>query len=61
MTTPAPPQAPRTDLSDHLRRLREFTLSPQARPALVGALGATLITADGPGIKRLDDALAGLS
>ncbi|MGE4362434.1 alpha-(1-_6)-mannopyranosyltransferase A [Mycolicibacterium vanbaalenii] len=57
MTTPAPPQAPRTDLSDHLRRLREFTLSPQARPALVGALGATLITAGGlgAGSTRLHD------
>ncbi|WNG85627.1 alpha-(1-_6)-mannopyranosyltransferase A [Mycobacterium sp. ITM-2016-00317] len=57
MTTPT--TAPRTDLSAHLRRLRDFTLSPQARPALVGALGAVLITvgATGAGSTRLHDPL----
>ena len=57
MTTPAPAQAPRTGLSDYfsrrilpqLGRLKEFTLSPEARPALVGALGAVLIAVGGLG------------
>jgi alpha-1,6-mannosyltransferase len=43
----------------HLQRLKEFTTSPQARPALVGALGAVLITAGGlgAGSTRLHDPL----
>ncbi|MBX7431664.1 alpha-(1-_6)-mannopyranosyltransferase A [Mycobacterium sp. Y57] len=55
MTTPA--QSPRTGpagcfsqrLVPQLKRLREFILSPQGRPALVGAFGAALITAGGLG------------
>lgn len=41
----------------HLQRLKDFTTSPQARPALVGALGALLITAGGlgAGSTRLHD------
>ena len=66
MTTPTA-QTPRPGLSEHfsrrlapqLRRLKEFTLSPEARPALVGALGAALITAGGlgAGSTRLHDPL----
>ncbi|MDG4666454.1 alpha-(1-_6)-mannopyranosyltransferase A [Mycobacterium sp. 236(2023)] len=63
MTTPAAAQAPKPGLSDrfvtHLRRLQAFTLSPEARPALVGALGAILLTAGGlgAGSTRLHDPL----
>lgn len=67
MTTPAPAQAPRTGLSEffsqrllpQLGRLKEFTLSPEARPALVGALGAAMITVGGlgAGSTRLHDPL----
>ena len=67
MTTPASAQAPRTGLSEHflrrirphLRRLKEFTLSPDARPALVGAIGAVMITVGGlgAGSTRLHDPL----
>jgi len=44
---------------NHLRRLKEFTLSRQGRPALVGALGAVLLTAGGlgAGSTRLHDPL----
>lgn len=51
MTTPA--------AGHHLRRLRDFARSPEARPALVGALGATLLTAGGlgAGSTRLHDPL----
>ena len=57
MTTPAPAQAPRTGLPENfsrrilaqLSRLKEFTLSPEARPALVGATGAVLIALGGLG------------
>ncbi|CAA0131324.1 Alpha-(1-_6)-mannopyranosyltransferase A [Mycolicibacterium vanbaalenii] len=64
MTTPAPAQTPRPGLSatfsqifSQLARLGEFTRSPDARPALVGALGAALITAGGlgAGSTRLHD------
>ncbi|HEY9264303.1 MAG TPA: alpha-(1-_6)-mannopyranosyltransferase A [Mycobacterium sp.] len=65
MTTPAPAQTPRTGLPEHfsqrlrthLGRVKEFARSPEARPALVGALGATLITAGGlgAGSTRLHD------
>lgn len=46
MTTPAA-----------LTQLKQFTLTPQARPALVGALGAALITAGGlgAGSTRIND------
>ena len=67
MKTPASAQTPRTGLSDYfsrrllpqLRRLKEFTLSPEARPALVGAIGAAMITAGGlgAGSTRLHDPL----
>ena len=55
MTTPALSRQP----APQLARLREFTLSPQARPALVGALGALFITAGalGAGSTRLHDPL----
>ncbi len=36
-------------VSQHFSRLREFTASPEARPALQGLLGALLITAGGLG------------
>jgi len=67
MTTPAPAQAPRTGLSEYFsrrvlpqfRRLKVFTLSPEAQPALVGAIGAVLITVGGlgAGSTRLHDPL----
>lgn len=67
MTTPAPAQTPRNGLPEHfsrcilpqLGRLKEFTLAPEARPALVGALGAVLITvgALGAGSTQLHDSL----
>ncbi|MGD9620931.1 MAG: alpha-(1-_6)-mannopyranosyltransferase A [Mycolicibacterium sp.] len=67
MTTPAPAQTPRIGLSQsfslrlraQLRRLRDFALSPEARPALVGSLGAVLITLGGlgAGSTQLHDSL----
>jgi alpha-1,6-mannosyltransferase len=59
MTTPTPVQAPKTGLSHHLSRLTSFAASPQARPALLGAVGAVLITAGGlgAGSTRLHDPL----
>ncbi|UXA16237.1 alpha-(1-_6)-mannopyranosyltransferase A [Mycobacterium sp. SMC-4] len=63
MTTPAPTEASRTNLSERmseqLRQLTAFTRSPSARPALLGALGAALITAGGVGAgsTRLHDPL----
>ncbi len=67
MTTPASAQAPRTGLSEHfsrrvrpqLGRLKEFTLAPESRPALVGAIGAVMITVGGlgAGSTRLHDPL----
>ncbi|AFM17926.1 carotene biosynthesis associated membrane protein [Mycolicibacterium chubuense NBB4] len=66
MITPAPALS-KTGLSDRLsrqfgpglRRLKDFTSSPEARPALLGALGAALITAGGlgAGSTRLHDPL----
>ncbi|RZT16158.1 alpha-1,6-mannosyltransferase [Mycobacterium sp. BK558] len=55
MTTPAPSRHP----APPLQRFREFALSPQARPAWVGALGALLVTAGGlgAGSTRLHDPL----
>jgi alpha-1,6-mannosyltransferase len=53
MITPAPTEAPRSALPDRLSRqfsqLKNFTSSPEARPALLGGLGAALITAGGLG------------
>ncbi|MEZ0338434.1 alpha-(1-_6)-mannopyranosyltransferase A [Mycobacterium sp. pV006] len=63
MTTPAPAQAPRQGLSERVsgqcRRLATFARSPSGRPALLGALGAALITAGGVGAgsTRLHDPL----
>ena len=48
MTTPTPTQAPKTGPAHHLWRLTSFATSPQARPALLGALGAVLITTGFP-------------
>jgi alpha-1,6-mannosyltransferase len=49
MTTPAPPQAPKLGLGQHVSRLSAFATSAAARPALLGCLGAVLITAGGLG------------
>jgi alpha-1,6-mannosyltransferase len=59
MTTSTPAQAPKTGTAQHLWRLTAFATSPQARPALVGAIGAVLITAGGlgAGSTRLHDPL----
>jgi alpha-1,6-mannosyltransferase len=59
MTTPTPTQAPKTGLAHHLWSLTSFVTSPEARPALLGALGAVLITAGGlgAGSTRLHDPL----
>src|SRR4051794_12412570 len=59
MTTPTPAQAPKTGPAHHLSRLTSFATSPQARPALLGALGAVSITAGGlgAGSTRLHDPL----
>ena len=59
MTTPTPAQAPKTGLAQHLWRLTAFATSPEARPALLGALGAALITVGGlgAGSTRLHDPL----
>ena len=59
MTTPTQTQAPETGPAHHLWRLTSFATSPQARPALLGALGAVLITAGGlgAGSTRLHDPL----
>ena len=59
MTTPTPTQAPKSGPAHHLWRLTSFATSPQARPALLGALGAVLITAGGlgAGSTRLHDPL----
>jgi alpha-1,6-mannosyltransferase len=45
-TTPAGPATGRTQ---HFSRLREFTAAAEGRPALLGCLGAALITAGGLG------------
>ena len=59
MTTPTSTQAPKSGLMHHLWRLASFSMSPQARPALLGALGAVLITTGGlgAGSTRLHDPL----
>ena len=65
MTTPTPAHTPRSGLGDRfshtvrtqLGQLKQFTLSAQARPALLGAAGAALITAGalGAGSTRVND------
>ncbi|HKP44283.1 alpha-(1-_6)-mannopyranosyltransferase A [Mycobacterium sp.] len=59
MTTSAPAEATKNGLAQHFSRLRLFTTSVDARPALLGALGAVLITAGGlgAGSTRLHDPL----
>jgi alpha-1,6-mannosyltransferase len=59
MTTPTPTPVPKTGLAHHVSRLTSFAASPQARPALLGAAGAVLITAGGlgAGSTRLHDPL----
>jgi alpha-1,6-mannosyltransferase len=59
MTTSAPAEATKTGLAQHFSRLRSFATSVDARPALLGALGAVLITAGGlgAGSTRLHDPL----
>ncbi|HKH53400.1 MAG TPA: polyprenol phosphomannose-dependent alpha 1,6 mannosyltransferase MptB, partial [Mycobacterium sp.] len=59
MTTPTPSHAPKHGQAHHFWRLTSFAASPQARQALLGALGAVLITAGGlgAGSTRLHDPL----
>src|SRR6201988_2683199 len=59
MTTPTPTQAAKTGPAHHLWQLTSFATSPQAQPALLGALGAVLITTGGlgGGSPRLHDPL----
>jgi alpha-1,6-mannosyltransferase len=59
MITPAPSQAPKTGLAQHIWRLNAFARSPEGRPALLGFLGAVLITTGGlgAGSTRLHDPL----
>ena len=59
MTTPAPARAPKPGLSQHLRALRDFVRSDEGKPALIGFVGACLITAGGlgAGSTRLHDPL----
>jgi alpha-1,6-mannosyltransferase len=59
MTIPAPAEAPTPGVAQHVWRLKSFATSPEARPALTGALGAVLITAGGlgAGSTRLHDPL----
>jgi alpha-1,6-mannosyltransferase len=59
MTTPTSTRDPRTGLADGISRLAAFAMSPEARPALLGFAGATLITLGGlgAGSTRLHDPL----
>ncbi|WP_036464452.1 alpha-(1-_6)-mannopyranosyltransferase A [Mycolicibacterium iranicum] len=59
MSEPAAARGPKTGLHEHLHRLKVFARSPEARPAVVGALGAILLTAGGlgAGSTRLHDPL----
>jgi alpha-1,6-mannosyltransferase len=59
MSTSMPTQALTTGLGHHISRLTAFTASREARPALLGCLGAALITAGGlgAGSTRLHDPL----
>ena len=49
MTTPTAARSSRTGLAQHLSRLAAFTSSQEGRPALLGCLGAALITLGGLG------------
>lgn len=49
MTTPTPTDAPETGLAHHLSRLIGFARTTEGRPALLGCLGAALITIGGVG------------
>jgi alpha-1,6-mannosyltransferase len=59
MSTPTPMRAPTTGLAHHISRLTAFAASPEAQPALLGCLGAVLITVGGlgAGSTRLHDPL----
>src|ERR1700761_9137600 len=59
MTPSTPMHAPKAGPAHHLTQLATFATSPQARPALLGALGAALITTGGlgAGSTRLHDPL----
>ncbi|WP_102142681.1 alpha-(1-_6)-mannopyranosyltransferase A [Mycobacterium hubeiense] len=59
MTTPTRTQTPKTGLAEHVSRLTTFAASEQAKPALLGCLGAALITIGGlgAGSTRLHDPL----
>jgi alpha-1,6-mannosyltransferase len=59
MTTPTPTEAPKIGLAQHASRLAAFAASPESRPALLGCLGAALITVGGlgAGSTRLHDPL----
>ncbi|HZA12767.1 alpha-(1-_6)-mannopyranosyltransferase A [Mycobacterium sp.] len=61
MSTPTstPTAGPPTGMAQHVARLRAFVRSPDGRPALLGCLGALLITAGGlgAGSTRLNDPL----
>src|ERR1700687_3326164 len=59
MTTPTPTQVPKTGPAQHLWRLTSFAMSPQARQAWLGCVGAVLIAAGGlgAGSTRLHDPL----
>ncbi len=59
MTTPTSMRDPRTGLASGISRLMAFATSPEARPALLGFLGAVLITLGGlgAGSTRLHDPL----
>jgi alpha-1,6-mannosyltransferase len=47
--TPAPTRRSAGVVTQHFSRLREFSISPEARPARLGCVGAVLITAGGLG------------
>jgi alpha-1,6-mannosyltransferase len=59
MTTPTSTRDPRSGLAAGISRLAAFAMSPEARPALLGFLGAVLITLGGlgAGSTRLHDPL----
>src|SRR5690349_5683631 len=59
MTTPIPTRDPKTSPAQHFSRIISFATAPEGRPALLGALGAVLITAGGlgAGSTRLHDPL----
>lgn len=58
-SSPAATRRPRIRLGQHVSRLSAFAVSPQGRPALLGFLGAALITLGGlgAGSTRLHDPL----